>query len=267
MSLESDKAIERLRQSETFYQEIHESGNKTTQPIHWVSTGCKDPKKNKILVFIHGSPGNWVNYLRYLQDPRLLEKYCMFSVDRPGFGKSEGAAADVDRQAQRISDSLSEVIRKRGKSDRLVLLGHSYGGPVAARMASLEGNTFSHLALLAAALDPESEEVHWYNTLAATKIGSWLLPQEWQHSNAEMLPLKGQLQALVPVWKNIKAKTILIQGEEDGLVDPSNASFVEKQFPEQARVKIYLLPKEGHFLPWKNYDLIHKILMEIADEK
>ncbi|TGK05071.1 alpha/beta hydrolase [Leptospira semungkisensis] len=267
MSLENDKAIERLKQSETFYQEYYQSGDTNVQPVHWLSTGCKEPKKENILVFVHGSPGNWVNYLRYLKDPQLLEKYCMFSVDRPGFGKSEGADADVNRQAQRILSSLNHVLQKREKPKRLVLLGHSYGGPVAARIASLEGNSFSHLLLLAAALDPESEEVRWYNKLAATKLGSWLLPTEWQHSNAEMLPLKGQLQDLLPIWKNINAKTIVVQGEEDGLVDPSNAAFIQKQFSPQAQVKIYLLPKEGHFLPWKNYDLIYKILMEITNEK
>ena len=41
------------------------------------------------LVFIHGSPGSWMNYAKYMWDSSLLGKYRMIGIDRPGFGYSD----------------------------------------------------------------------------------------------------------------------------------------------------------------------------------
>lgn len=260
--MEEDKAFQRLKESDTFYQEHLIQNKKEETPVHWVSTGCK-PEKTKVLIFIHGSPGTWSNYLKYLKDPELLKIYCMLVLDRPGFGKSPGTIANVNDQAEKILETLSKLpeIQKGKKS--ISILGHSYGGPVAARMAAISPEKFQYLFLLAAAMDPETEEIKWYNRIADTWIAGWILPEEWTHSNSEMLPLKEQLKNLIPEWKKIKAKTIVIQGEEDGLVDPKNLEFIQKNFSTET--KTYLLPKEGHFLPWKNYDLIHKLLIESSD--
>ncbi|EIE00637.1 alpha/beta fold hydrolase [Leptospira licerasiae] len=261
MSIEEDKAFLKLKESDTFYQEYFIQNKKEEPPVHWISTGCR-PDKTKVLIFIHGSPGVWSNYLRYLKDPELLKMYCMLGVDRPGFGKSSGVTADVNAQAEKILNTLSKLpeIQKGKKS--ISLLGHSYGGPVAARMASLFPEKFQYLFLLAAAMDPEMEEIKWYNKIADTWLASRLLPEEWIHSNSEMLPLEEQLKSLIHEWRKIKAKTIVVQGEEDGLVNPQNLDFIRKNF--SAETKTYLLPKEGHFLPWKNYELIHKLLIEFS---
>ncbi|EMJ97533.1 alpha/beta fold hydrolase [Leptospira sp. B5-022] len=262
MNLEEDKAFRKLKESDTFYQEHFIQNKKEEAAVHWISTGCK-PDKSKVLIFIHGSPGSWSNYLRYLKDPELLKIYCMLGVDRPGFGKSSGAIADVNLQAEKILNTMTKLPEIQRGIKSISILGHSYGGPVAARMATLYPEKFQFLFLLAAAMDPEAEEIKWYNKIADTWIIGWILPEEWAYSNSEMLPLKKQLKSLIPEWKTIKAKTIVVQGEEDTLVDPKNPEFVRKYFSTE--VKTYLLPKEGHFLPWKNYDLIHKLLIEFSE--
>ncbi|TGM95503.1 alpha/beta fold hydrolase [Leptospira dzoumogneensis] len=261
MNMEEDQAFQKLKESEIFYQEYFIQNKKEEGIVHWVSTGCK-PDKNKVLIFIHGSPGNWSNYLRYLKDPELLKMYCMLAIDRPGFGKSPEPIADVNAQAEKILGTLTQLPEMQKGKKSISILGHSYGGPVAARMASISPEKFQYLFLLAAAMDPETEEIKWYNKIADTWIVNLILPKELSQSNSEMLPLKEQLRFLAPEWKKIKAKTIVIQGEEDGLVDPKNPDFIQKKFSTET--KTYLLPKEGHFLPWKNYDLIHKLLIEFS---
>ncbi len=266
MSLGNEPALEKLTKSETAYKEYYISLKSDPNPVHWISIGCENRKEKNILVFIHGSPGSWVNYLRYLKDMDLKQEYCMFGLDRPGFGKSKGPIADIDGQAEKIWNSLEQIFEPKKNARRLVLMGHSYGGPIAARISSLHSEKINYLVLLAAALDPETEKVRWYNKLAATKLAGWILPEEWKNSNAEMLPLKGQLQVLVPVWKNISAKTIVVQGEEDELVHPDNLEFVKREFKTESVKQTISLPNEGHFLPWKNYDLIKKILLDISKE-
>ncbi|PJZ76954.1 alpha/beta fold hydrolase [Leptospira neocaledonica] len=262
MNMEENKAFQKLKESDIFYQEYFIQNEKEEGAVHWISTGCR-PEKDKILIFIHGSPGSWQNYLRYLKDPELLKIYCMLGIDRPGFGKSPRAISDVNAQAEKILRTLSKLPEVQKRKRPISILGHSYGGPVAARMASLSPEKFQYLFLLAAAMDPEKEEIKWYNKIADTWIGYWILPEEWTHSNSEMLPLREQLKSLIPEWKKIKAKTIIVQGEEDGLVDPDNPKFIRENFSTET--KTFLLPKEGHFLPWKNYDLIHKLLIEFSE--
>ena len=37
------------------------------------------------IFFVHGSPGGWNEFERYMQDRELLSKYRIISIDRPGF--------------------------------------------------------------------------------------------------------------------------------------------------------------------------------------
>src|SRR5260221_4568744 len=50
--------------------------------LHYAETGNKDLPT---LVFIHGSPGSWFHYMKYLWDTSLLKKFRMVAIDRPGF--------------------------------------------------------------------------------------------------------------------------------------------------------------------------------------
>src|SRR6478672_7730789 len=51
------------------------SGN----PIHFIKTGKPDLPT---LFLIHGSPGSWDAYEKYLSDSLLLQQYRMIAIDR-----------------------------------------------------------------------------------------------------------------------------------------------------------------------------------------
>src|SRR5882757_1467746 len=54
--------------------------------IHYAMTGDDQLPS---LVFIHGSPGSWINFRKYMWDTELLRKFRIISIDRPGFGYSD----------------------------------------------------------------------------------------------------------------------------------------------------------------------------------
>ena len=54
--------------------------------LHYAKTGSDTLPT---LFFVHGSPGGWIKFGKYMRDKELLKKYRMVSVDRPGFGYSE----------------------------------------------------------------------------------------------------------------------------------------------------------------------------------
>ncbi|EMN29259.1 hypothetical protein LEP1GSC083_0745 [Leptospira interrogans serovar Pyrogenes str. L0374] len=68
--------------------------------VYGVASGC-NLKNQNILIFIHGSPGGWQNYYWYLGNKTLNKKFCIFAMDRPGFGNSNPneVIPNVEKQA------------------------------------------------------------------------------------------------------------------------------------------------------------------------
>ncbi len=232
--------------------------------IYGVAVGCESNNQN-ILIFIHGSPGGWQNYSWYLGNEILTAKYCILALDRPGFGKSEPneGIPDVEKQAYILEKAIHNFLNtiQTSKGARILLVGHSYGGPIAARIVTTSTYKIHVLVLLAAPLSSKEEEIRWYNKIADWNWVKILLPREIKNSNDEMLPLKFQLEILEKFWKNIPCKMILIHGKKDSLVPFQNLEFFKTQVP-QSQLTTIVLETEGHFIPWTRRKLLESIFLE-----
>ncbi len=77
------------------------------------------------LVFIHGSPGSWMHYMKFMWDSTLRAKYKIVAIDRPGFGYSSfGQAYHLADQANLILP----ILKKVKKNKPMFLVGHSMEG-------------------------------------------------------------------------------------------------------------------------------------------
>lgn len=103
------------------------------------------------IVLIHGGHGSWMHWSRNVQ--ALASNFTVWVPDMPGFGDSdalEGPAHDPNR-FERLADALGNGLRQLPLScDTPGIAGFSFGGIVAARLASTEGN-IHRLALLGTA--------------------------------------------------------------------------------------------------------------------
>jgi pimeloyl-ACP methyl ester carboxylesterase len=70
---------------------------------------------------------------------------------------------------------------------------------------------------------------------------------------------------MLPLWANIKARTIVIQGKKDELVDPGNADFAKKMMVN-ATVDLVLIDNMNHFVPWTNPELIRDAILKLAQK-
>ena len=226
------------------------------QKIHYVRSGDAD---KPIIVFIHGSPGQWTAWADYLLDKDLRDKAHMIAVDRAGFGGSNMGAYEpnLKRQAQFIIEAVADLT----KNKKIVVVGHSYGGPVALRMVVDYPDRIHAAILLAPSIDPALEDNRWFNKLAAVSFVRRILPQAVDHSNQEILPLQAELEAMKPLLKDIKSKITVIQGEKDKLVPAGNAEYAQKELIK-ADVDIQRLPERGHFIPWEEYGLVKSNLLD-----
>ena len=227
--------------------------------LHYVSTG--DSLRQPVL-FVHGSPGSWDNFKSFLKDTFLLQRCRLMSADRPGFGEAAKGGAEDELQLQ--AEALLPILKMQKQP--VVLVGHSYGGPVIVQMAIDYPQYIKGLVIVAGSVDPDLEPANWYRFPLKYTPLRWAIPAFFRSSNDELLPLEKELQKMKPNWNKIRCPVVVVQGGKDVLVAPGNAEFIKKQLPQ---VKITTIWKEkmNHFVPWSDPDLIVEGIKRVLDLK
>jgi pimeloyl-ACP methyl ester carboxylesterase len=198
------------------------------------------------VILVHGTPGSataWADYL--LSPPPGFE---VVALDRPGFGQSgpDAAVPGLADQAAAVLALFPEEGRK------VVLLGHSLGGPIIARVAAEHADRVHALVLLAASLDPALEEIHPMQYVGAWAPLRGLLPRTIRNANSELMALKPELVELAALLPRITAKVVIVHGTKDDLVPVANVAFMQKHLTGARCVKTVLLDGRNHFLPWNS---------------
>ncbi len=238
-------------------QHHYRSGKYT---IHYAQAG---DESNPLVLFMHGSPGSLSAFIDFLADTSLTNRALVITTDRPGFGHSNFGMAEPSLEKQ--AATLKPILEKY-KNKPVILIGHSLGGPVIARMAIDYPDLVDGLVLVAASIDPELEPNEtWFRAPLATPFLSWILPRSFRASNEEIYQLKPQLENMLPLWKEIKCPVIVIQGQKDSLVPPGNADFAKKMLINTS-VEIVLKESMGHFVPWSNPELIRQAILKLIDK-
>jgi pimeloyl-ACP methyl ester carboxylesterase len=229
------------------------SGN----PIHYIETGNAG---NPTLFFIHGSPGSWDAFKDYLRDSLLLKKYRMVAIDRPGFGFSDfGQAEDLKTQTRWITSFIKTI--NNGKP--LVLVGHSLGGPVFAKLATENPDWYKHLVILAGSVDPNAEKPEKWRRYIMVKPIRFLIPGALRPANDELWYLKKDLVELEPDLDKITSEVTIIHGTNDPLVPYSNVSFMVREFKNAKSIDVITIENANHFIPWEHFEKIRKALLDL----
>jgi len=117
-----------------------------------------------LVVFVHGAPGSSSAFIDFLKNGKLQKKARLLSVDRPGYGYSNFGKAETSLVEQ--ARYLSEVIKKHSViSEKTILVGHSLGAPIIARLAMDFPNLVDGLIFVGGSIDPEQEKEEWYRPL------------------------------------------------------------------------------------------------------
>jgi len=196
------------------------------------------------IVFVHGSPGGWTSWARFLDTPALDTLGPRIAMDRPGFGRSgaAGVVPDLRRQAA----LLAELIPPGAPA---VLVGHSLGAPLIAWMAIDHPEKVCGGVMLAGSMAPDLEAPRWYNHLADNWLARRLLSPAMTRSNHEMMVLQSELQRLDAALPQLRRPMIAMQGDRDPLVDPRTADYLEQRGPKPW-MQVERLPGKDHFFLW-----------------
>jgi pimeloyl-ACP methyl ester carboxylesterase len=218
------------------------------------------------LLIIHGAPGAWYGSRNFLDDSTLNANYHIISVDRPGYNKSKfknkkSAVTSIDIQAT----AIYEAMRLNRSFKTGVIMGSSYGGPIAAKIAVNHPDRFHHLVLLAAAMDPEKEKFWWFNQYVSSGIIRWFLPRFINSATDEKYSHVKELNKMLPDWEKLNLQITLVQGGADNIVDPANLDFARKHL-QGKKAEFIFIPDAGHLIRFNNEPLVKSILGKSLNE-
>lgn len=222
-----------------------------------ISTG--NHSKNVIL-FIHGAPGAADAFYSYLKDSSLLQKAKLITYDRPGYGYSGfGEPMTTTKEHAYI---VKDIIDYYGLSN-VIVVGHSYGGPIAA-YAPLISSKINGALLLAPAIDPDYEKYYWIGNFAKWKLTKWIIPTALVVSADEKYTHEEDMRTLINEWQNIDVPIVNLQGDKDMLVPYENLKFCEDHFsPEYFTGKT--IKDENHFIPWTKKELVIEEILNFLE--
>ena len=196
------------------------------------------------VLYLHGTPGTADAWGDYLNEPAGETE--SVAIDRPGFGESAGSGAVVSFADQ--AAAAEPLLVERGGVGTVVV-GHSLGGPIAARLAADHPDRVGAIVLLAASLSPELEKPRWFNH--AGNAFSAVLPGALRTSNAEIMAAPEQTRLLHADLASVTCPVVIVHGTSDSLVPYANVPYMQRMLTNAASVEVVTLEGEGHMLPWK----------------
>jgi pimeloyl-ACP methyl ester carboxylesterase len=211
------------------------------------------------VIFLHGAPGSLSAFIDFLSNTNLNTKAKLVSIDRPGYGYSDfgNSEPSLTKQAELIKPILENF-----NSTPTILVGHSLGAPIAAKIAMIYPDLVNGLILVAPSIDPELEpDETWFRMPLHTPFLRWMLPKSIRVTNDEIYFLKDELELMLPDWPSIKVPVTVIHGKEDNLVPPDNAVFAQNKLVN-ASVTIMMIEGVNHFIPWTHPYLIENAIIK-----
>lgn len=227
--------------------------------IRYIETGLTDAS-SPLIIFIHGAPGSSNAFDKFLQDPLLYKKARLISVDRLGYGysdygNSEESIARHGRQIKFIMDQYTE-------SSKVILAGHSFGGPIVAKVMMDYPELVETGIMLAPAVDPENEKIVSIAYPTKWKATRWLFSGAIKVSSDEKFSHVEELKKMENDWDKIQKPLIHVHGKKDGLVPYENLPFVISKMQDSLFTPISW-DDANHLIIFNRYEKVRDIVLSV----
>ncbi|HET6993781.1 MAG TPA: alpha/beta hydrolase, partial [Chitinophagaceae bacterium] len=209
------------------------------------------------LLILHGSPGSISYYGARLADTAIRNKFRVYAVDRPGYGYS--GFGDPEPSIQKQSEMIRPILDSLNKATHpIIIMGGSYGSSVACRLAMDHPELVDGLILTGPSLGPGLEKYFWFTPVIENPAIRWFMPRLFKSANTEKVHHKKELEKMLPYWTNIKVPVIYVQGENDHIIDTSNASFARQHLVNVPSLDIKFVKNRGHRLAQFEWPLLRE---------
>lgn len=193
------------------------------------------------LVLIHGTPATSASYSDLLERADELTVDSIIVVDRIGFGASEPTEVlTLEGHAKSIIELIDAL-----ELDDPIVVGHSYGGPVALKVGALADDRVGGLVILAGACDPEMDDSKWFRSFVDHL--AFMLPRTWIVGNRELYHLNDENATMREQLDGITGVVSIVHGTHD-LVCPHDdtIAYLEEQLVNAREVRVVSREWWGH---------------------
>jgi pimeloyl-ACP methyl ester carboxylesterase len=208
------------------------------------------------IILIHGSPSSLSSWQPIYTDAAFIKRYQIIAIDRPGYGYSNFGTVITNLQQQ--VNTIQPLIDSLTTNTKAILVGSSYGGPVAAQLAMNLPNRFEQLVLLSAAVKPGSEKTYWISYPMVMPFVSLLFSPGLVMPSEEKLTHREQLEQLRN-WNKINTDVVIIHGNKDDLIYYDNATYAKAKLHNAHSVKLITMSGKGHAIIFSQPDFLKKI--------
>jgi pimeloyl-ACP methyl ester carboxylesterase len=216
------------------------------------------------LLMLHGSPGSMSYYSGRYADSFIRNTFKVYSVDRPGYGYS--GLGDPEPSIELQSEMIRPIIDSLHKVKHpVIIVAGSYGASIACRMAMDHPELVDGLVLTGPALGPGRETYFWFTQIIEHWSIRWFIPRMLRSANTEKVHHKEELEKMLPYWKNIRVPVVFLQGENDNIVDTSNAGFARQQLVNAPYLHIQFIKNREHRLAQFEWPAIRAGIREVYD--
>jgi pimeloyl-ACP methyl ester carboxylesterase len=214
-----------------------------------------------MLLLIHGAPGSLWGYMNLMDDADLQKHFHIVSVDRVGYGKSRLKKKRFVTSIATQANALLPVFNLNKSDEKVIVLGRSYGAPIAAKLASLAPDKVKELIMVSPVIDPDKEKFYWFSKWGRNSLVQLFLPGSFNTATAEKYSHADELRKLLPVWENLRVPTTVIQGGNDWIADPANIDFAKKHIKSK-RAQYIFLYNAGHMITFSHAAMIKEMLLK-----
>jgi pimeloyl-ACP methyl ester carboxylesterase len=236
------------------------------------------------VLLLHGQPGSARDWDRVLD--ALGRDADVLALDRPGW--------DGRNPATGLEGNAAAAIAALDAHDigRAVIVGHSFGGAVAAWMAIHHADRV--MALILAAPSANARAMYAVDRVLASKLASALVlagagaalslspvrravaarsqleeaylrglarllrrPASWEAFVVEQRALLSGIPRLEPQLGRISTPTVIVVGAADRIVPTGAAELLAQQIPG---AELVMLRRAGHLLPHRHADTVAEII-------
>jgi pimeloyl-ACP methyl ester carboxylesterase len=183
-------------------------------PEGWRISALQTPPRAEAtwkIVIITGTP-SWSEYWAPTI-AALAQTREVIVADRPGFGPSE--PQDAVRDLAKQADALAPMLQHR-EGERVLLVGQSFGAPVATLMAQRYADQVDAVVLVSAYFGDRGPTAR--RMFGAGRLFQGVLPRDLKNSIAEVNSQTDQLPAIWSALRGLRQPIVFVHGDADTFV-------------------------------------------------
>lgn len=208
----------------------------------WTLSALRTPREAPWKVVIVTGTPSWSEYWAPTL-AALPPEFTMVVADRPGFALSEpqGVVGSIGDQA----DALSPLL-EAAPGQQVILVGQSYGAPIAALMAQRHPDKVQALILVSPFFGERGKTAR-----RLTGLGGMvrpMLPRDLKNSIAEVKGQAVQLPAARAALKGLTVPVLVVHGDADDFVPVASARALASGGGPDGRTRMIEVPGGDHFL-------------------